>query len=451
MRTLILSILLLLLPSLRAEISRRTPVVDAVEKAMPSVVNIGTERLVQRFYTNPRQRQRFDLQDLFAREFLLGLPPTPGYSIKHSLGSGVVVHPDGYILTNYHVVERASRIRVMLADELVYDGRLLVGDELNDLALIKVDAEMPLPAVTFAKDDDLLLGETVITLGNPFGLAHTVTVGVLSAKNREARHEGQVLYKDILQTDAAVNPGNSGGPLLNIHGEMIGVNVAIYQQGQNIGFAIPIRRARELLNRWLTPRVIKQGWLGFDLKSTDSGLMVDHVGEALANREDAPQPGDLLVAANDEPIQDLFTLNKKLLTNEINDTIHLRLLRHGETLETTVRLKPIPKPSGQKLARDRLGLVFATPEERTIQLPDRFQKCLVIKEVLPDSPAERAGLKPDMIVTTINDLEITSMEDVGTAMEHTLTGDPVSLQIIALVEREAFLIAQTTSLDLRAN
>lgn len=451
MRRTCLAILILLAASARAEVSRRTPIVDAVEKAMPSVVNIGTERLVQRYYTNPRMRQRFDLFDLFARDFLFSLPPTPGYTIKHSLGSGVVVHPDGYILTNFHVVERASRIRVMFADESIYDARLLVGDELNDLALIKVDPPEPLPAVSFATDDDLLLGETVIALGNPFGLAHTVTVGVLSAKNREARHDGQVLYRDILQTDAAVNPGNSGGPLLNIHGDMIGVNVAIYQEGQNIGFAIPIRRARELLNRWLTPRVIKKEWIGFEVADQDGQLVVGNLGDTLAALPDGPRPGDLLLEVNGEPVEDMFRLNTILLTNRPDDAIALRLNRGGEDLTATVRLEPLPKPSGEKLARERLGLVFVSAKDREPPLPDRFQNCLVIGEVLPDSPAERAGLKPDMIVTTLNDLEITCQDDVGTALENTLPGDPVTVQIVSLIERETFLIAQTTSLDLRAN
>ena len=230
-------------PMSPAVANRRTPVVEVVSEVLPSVVNIGTEKIVKVRYTDPSRRVRGDLFDEFFSEFF-GPPVKEGYRRSNSLGSGVIIDPRGYILTNYHVIERASVIRVTLSDESKYEAVFVAGDEISDLALIKIEPLKPLKAVTFGKDDDLLLGETVIVLGNPFGLAQTVTVGVLSAKNREARYEGEILYRDILQTDAAVNPGSSGGPLVNIDGQVIGISVAIYREAQNIGFALPVSRVR---------------------------------------------------------------------------------------------------------------------------------------------------------------------------------------------------------------
>ena len=189
---------------------RRTPVVRAVEKTLNTVVNIGTEKVVRVLYDDPLLRSRGDLFDQLQQNS--GENPPGGYQVRHSLGSGVIIHPSGYILTNYHVIDRATVIHVSLSSDEQYTARLVAGDAVNDLALLKVDPKQPLHAVEFAKDDDLMLGETVITLGNPFGLAHTVTSGVLSARNREARYGDNVLFRDILQTDAAINPGSSGGP-----------------------------------------------------------------------------------------------------------------------------------------------------------------------------------------------------------------------------------------------
>ena len=266
--------------------NRRTPVVEVVAEVLPSVVNIGTEKMVKVRYTDPSRRVRGDLFDQFFSDFF-GPPRKEGYRRSNSLGSGVIIDPRGYILTNYHVIERASIIRVTLSDESKYEAVFLAGDEINDLALIKIDPAKPLKAVMFGKDDDLMLGETVIVLGNPFGLAQTVTVGVLSAKNREARYEGEILYSDILQTDAAVNPGSSGGPLVNIDGEVIGINVAIYREAQNIGFAVPIKRVKALLAHWMTPRIISKTWPGFDAEDTNGVLTVVRRGHQRGRRERA--------------------------------------------------------------------------------------------------------------------------------------------------------------------
>lgn len=432
-----------------ATTTRRTPVVEAVEKVMPSVVNIGTERLVRRVYSDPRMRYRGDMLDLFFRDFFGSPPAPPSYQTKHSLGSGVIISSDGFILTNYHVIERASRIRVMLSDESTYEARVLAGDEINDLALIKIDPETPLPAVAFAHDDDLFLGETVITLGNPFGLAHTVTVGVLSAKDREARYNGQVLYRDILQTDAAVNPGNSGGPLVNTDGELIGINVAIYQDAQNIGFAVPVKRAKALLTRWLTPRLIHDRWPGFDLEQIEEQILIRRIDRQGDAYRQGLRNGDRLVSFQGNPVTSLYDLNRQLLGFEIGEQVNMVFQLSEEQRAVTLPITAAPKPSGEALAKDLLGLVFdcsPTAAARTAN----YRSCLIIKDVIDNSPAFRAGLRANMMISSINEKELQSIADVGLALERVNRGDPVKVEVISFVEHDTFMLAQTTALDIIA-
>ncbi len=432
----------------QAAVDRRTPVVEAVEKAIPSVVNIGTEQMVRTLYTDPLQRFRGDLFDEFFRNFF-DTPTPPGYRMKHSLGSGVIVDPGGYILTNFHVIERASRIRVMMSDETIYDAVFLAGDQISDLALIKIDTSAPLPAVVLAKDDDLMLGETVITLGNPFGLAHTVTVGVLSAKNREARFGGEVLYRDILQTDAAVNPGNSGGPLLNINGELIGINVAIYQQAQNIGFAVPIKRARTLLGHWFSMRYLKKAWLGFEPEETNGVLQVGAVDPGGDAARAGLRKGMVIRAINDEAVDNLYDYNKKMLRVRMVDDVRLTVADGAATNTVGLALVPLPKPSGEKLARTHLGIEFgARPGDDS--LLSYYRTGLPVLRVDQGGAAAKAGLQTGPLVTSINDMEINTMDDVGLALQNVRPGDPITLGLATIVKQNAFIIAQTSALQLTA-
>jgi len=429
--------------------SRRTPVVEAVEKTMPSVVNIGTERMVRKVYSDPRMRSRGDMLDLLFQNYFGTPPAPPDYRMKHSLGSGVIISTDGYILTNFHVIERASRIRVMLSDERTYEARVVAGDEVNDLALIKIDADEPLPAVAFAKEDDLYLGETVITLGNPFGLAHTVTVGVLSAKNREARYNGQVLYNDILQTDAAVNPGNSGGPLLNIDGELIGINVAIYQDAQNIGFAMPVKRAKVLLTRWLTPRTINNSWPGFDLEEFNHLIQIRQIDPNSVAYEKGLRNGDALAFIGDQPAVNLYDVNRTLISYEAGSEVSMTFKLGEEFKNFSLPITSVPAPSGERLARDLLGLVFDC-SPKAFESTAHYRSCLIIKEVIKDSPADKAGLKPAMMISTINDKELQSIKDVGMTLERVNRGDSVKIEVISMVEHDTFILAQTTALNVIA-
>ncbi|TAN38872.1 MAG: trypsin-like serine protease [Verrucomicrobia bacterium] len=421
--------------------NRRTPVVEAVEKALPSVVNIGTEKLVKVQHADPLQQFRGEMFDQFFRDFY-ERQMQPEYRLSHSLGSGVIIDPLGYILTNFHVIERASKIQVTLADGHAYPAVFLAGDPINDLALIKIEPAAPLTAVEFAADDDALLGETVIALGNPFGLGHSVTVGVLSAKNREARYGDKVLYKDILQTDAAVNPGSSGGPLLNLDGQLMGLNVAIYQEAQNIGFALPVKRARELLGRWLAPRLLKKATLGFEVAPRDEKLLVTQVAPDLKLSQGMVAEGDVVTTVNRKPVATLFGYHHALLALQAGYPVRLGVAHGNVTNEVIARLVMLPKPDGMKLARSLLGLELKPLAE----IPGAAvlaRHGLAITLTSTNGPAQRAGLPPGLIVERINNVDVATLDDVGAALENVARGAPVTLGVVSVREQQGFLITQS--------
>jgi serine protease Do len=235
---------------------RRTPVVEAVKKVAPAVVNISTEKIVKR-----RINPFFDDYGFFFGDFFQNFPSSRTYK-RQSLGSGVLIDPKGYIITNEHVILPASKIKVVLVDGREFEGKLIGSDSKFDLAVIKIEAESDFPAIKIGKSIDLMIGETVISIGNPFGLSHSVTTGVISALNRTIVTDEKRVYSDFIQTDASINPGNSGGPLLNILGELIGINTAIYQKAEGIGFAIPIDKARRIVDDLIQSGYVHRAWLG---------------------------------------------------------------------------------------------------------------------------------------------------------------------------------------------
>jgi serine protease Do len=428
-----------------AAYNRRTPIVEAVERASPAVVNISTERIVHNMY---------DDLVLNSRNEMLERRHAPQWGdrsagSRHSLGSGIVVDSAGYILTNFHVIERASIIRVQLDDESMHEAVLLAGDPVNDLALIRIDAGRTLPAVNFANNDDLLLGETVIAMGNPFGLAHTVTVGVLSAKNREFRYGGQLLYKDILQTDAAVNPGSSGGPLLNVDGNVIGVNVSVNEEAQNIGYALPVRRVRDFLARSLSPALLRKAWLGFEPGARENGVEVLRIGAGTPAARAGLRPGDRIDAINDQPVPDLYTFNRALINLPTGAVAQVQVRTLTGTRQVGLPLLALPKPSGKDLAARLLGLTFGTDRGDLVIHP-LYHTALPVAAVEPDSPAARRGLRPGLFVARINDHEISSLDDVGLALEQVRAGDPVRLHMLVVNSGENYIIRYQATVALAA-
>jgi serine protease Do len=269
---------------------RRTTTVQVVEKVGPAVVNITTETAVER--RNPFGNTWNDpFFDRFFQDFFEPRIPRTA----QSLGSGVVFDAEGHILTNAHVVGRADRIRVTVADGGEFDATLIGADPNNDLAVLKAETDEKLPWIPLSTSADLMVGEPVIAIGNPFGLSNTVTTGVISAANRSIRTEKQV-YHGFLQTDASINPGNSGGPLLNAEGKLIGINTAVYNGGQGIGFAIPVDVARRVVRELIAHGEVTPVWLGLEFQDLDPELQTalnvpDGLDGALVNRVRDKSPG----------------------------------------------------------------------------------------------------------------------------------------------------------------
>ncbi len=282
-------------PAARTETDiRRDAVVQAVEKVMPSVVNIATETLVE---------ARNPIEELFY-----------GSRTHKSLGSGVIISDDGYLLTNMHVVKSATRIQVKLSDAAgggVYDVQpVYVVTPNQDVALLKITPKpgQKFKAVHFARNDDLLLGETVVALGNPFGLGESVSRGILSSKSRVPAKEGQDLgMENWLQTDALINPGNSGGPLIDLHGDLIGINVAILQGAQGIGFAIPIKEVRQALEQMFNPETASR-WFGARV-AVNWPLKVESVEDGSPAKTAGMKTGDIILRLDGQAPRDFMDFN----------------------------------------------------------------------------------------------------------------------------------------------
>ncbi len=324
--------LLLLAGSVRAaapetDPARRSRVVEAVERAGPAVVNISTEQTVV--------QRPMPFGDPFFEQFFHDFfDARPRRSTRTSLGSGVIVRSDGTILTNEHVILRGGRIHVTLADGREFDAKLVGRDPDSDLAVLRIDTGKSLPYIALGHSDDLMIGETVIAIGNPFGLSHTVTTGVVSAIKRSLRTGGRT-YTDFVQTDASINPGNSGGPLLNITGELIGINTAIYGSAQGIGFAIPVDRISRVLGDLVSgrkpaapdPSGLAWDMLGLQLREADGMLVIMRVKRGSPAERIGIERGDALLGIDGESVESLGALAAHLEDARGSDDIVLSVAR----------------------------------------------------------------------------------------------------------------------------
>jgi len=407
---------------------RRNAVVAAVEKVGPGVVNVSTERIVTR-PANPF----FGFRDpFFERHFedYFGRFGPPRQERHTSLGSGVVIDPEGYVVTNSHVVRRASKIHVGLPDGRKFEGELLSSDADNDLALIKIDSERPLPTVPMGRSDDLMIGETVIALGNPFGLENTVTAGVVSAKNRSVMLGGQEAYAGLIQSDAAINPGNSGGALVNIHGELIGINVAIHAQAEGIGFAIPVDKVRTVLRDLFNYRLVKKTYIGVKVQEYGArdagqpgiqggrGAVISAVDDGSPADKGGLKAGDRIVAVDGKAVTDIIGYYKAMLGKNAGDTATLTILRGGKRLTKKASVSAVPRPSGGELAKRKLGLTFQ-PMTREIARRLGFRRAagLLITEVERGGPGDRAGLRVGDVILRFGSLEISTLDRLGIVLE----------------------------------
>jgi serine protease Do len=375
--------------------TRRTPVVAAAEKVSPAVVNIAAESMVR------------DVDPFFGGIF------TPQRRAQ-SLGSGLVIEPSGILLTNAHVVEGASRIVVTLLDGRELQADLLGSDHDADLAVLKLAAR-DLRAVPLGQSSDLMIGETVVAIGNPFGLSRTVTMGVLSAVGRTVPSEsGERLFTDFLQTDASINPGNSGGPLVNILGEVIGINTAIVSGANGIGFAIPADRARRVVADLLRYGELRPVWSGARLVTVDEelarryrlpvqhGALVRKVYPGSPAASAGLQENDVVVGAAGHPVAAREDVITAIYTVQADSPIPLDVRRGGRTLHLSLRAQPPPQGTGLAVLERSVGLVVGGGRGE-----------LAVQRVLRGSAADRRGLAAGDLILGANGQRVGSADDLA--------------------------------------
>jgi serine protease Do len=390
---------------------RRSLVVGAVDRVKNAVVNVSTEQVVRQRAPGPAG----EVFEQFFRDFYDSAPRTERKLAVTSLGSGVFFDGQGDVLTNYHVIARGARIKVSLADGREFEAKVVGTDPDSDIAVLHVAAP-ELPAAPLAPPGELLMGETAIAIGNPFGLSHSVTTGVVSAVHRSVRAEGRSFY-DFIQTDAAINPGNSGGPLLNINGEVIGINTAIYGEGHGIGFAIPIDRARLLAQEILTHGEVRESWLGLSVNEGPAGtrgVRIVDVEPSSPAAAGALVAGDLLLAFNGTPVQDPEEFRYLMRGVPAGQVARLKLLRGEQPLEARLVMAEFPVAAVEQLVVRRLGLEVAEVAQPGSRAPAVHG--VAIRKIHEGSPGARVGLLPGDIIRAVNSLEVSTLEDFRRAV-----------------------------------
>lgn len=413
---------------------------ELVKRVQPAVVNISTTierpgRVLQR-----RGRASDPMEDLFRQFF--GDPGFEPPQRRNSLGSGFVISADGHLLTNNHVVAEATAITVKLPDsQRELEAKVIGRDEKYDLALLKVDAGEPLPFVPLGDSDTLEVGEWVVAIGSPFGLAHTVTAGIVSAKDRVI---GAGPFDDFIQTDASINPGNSGGPLFDASGNVVGINTAIHAAGQGIGFAVPVNMAKQFIRDVLTHGRVTRGWLGVGIQELTpdlakgmglkeaAGVLVSQVFPDSPAEKAGVQRGDVIRSFAGKPIDSAGALTRSVGLTPPGETRDLVVVRDGKTLtlKTTIteRREGGDAEVGEDATQNLLGLTLAPVPERDatrLRLP-RGQGVLV-QDVDPGGPAADTGVRPGDILLEVNRSAVGSPDQFAAAVARVPAGDSVLL------------------------
>jgi serine protease Do len=398
---------------------------DVAAKVSPAVVNISTEKMVSRRFPFPMPRGREGVPDQFEEffdRFFGGEGPMRDRKEK-SLGSGFIIDPSGLIITNNHVIEGADDIVVNMSDEKEYRAELLGRDPKTDLAVIKITGNGVFPSLTLGDSGNVRIGDWVVAIGNPFGLEHTVTAGILSARGRAI---GAGPYDDFLQTDASINPGNSGGPLLNLDGEVIGINTAIVAHGQGIGFAIPTSMAKGIIAQLTEKGRVVRGWLGvliqqvtpelaksFNLKDESGALVADVTPGGPAEKAGLKR-GDVIIDFNGRPIKEWSELPVVVADTPVGTAAKVTVVRNGKEIVYTVTLGELKDDETLTASTDSrdLGLTVEqlTPELAK-QLGVSVDEGVIISGIADDSPAAESGLKPGDVILELNREQVKDIAD----------------------------------------
>lgn len=402
---------------------------EVAEAVLPSVVNISTiktEKIADRsfnpYYDDPLFRRFFG--DRFRGQ------QAPRERKSRSLGSGVIVSSEGYILTNTHVVKNADKIKVVLADKREFVGKIIGNDQKTELSVIKIDAENLSP-IDVGNSDDLRVGELVFAIGNPFGLRQTITMGIVSAVGRA--NVGIAEYEDFIQTDVAINPGNSGGALVNVRGELVGINTAIFSTtggSQGIGFSIPSNMAKVVMSSLIETGKVIRGWLGVSVQpitpelarqfqlEKDFGTLVAEVIEGSPAEEAGLMRGDVIVEFNGRQVDEPYHLRNIVAGTLPGETIEMKVIRDGDVETLMVTIGELPSesqetPTVHKSALMGVSVQNLSPEiYRQLNLPEKIRG-VVITDIESGSPAETSLVPGDVIL----EINRNAIKDVDTYEE----------------------------------
>jgi serine protease Do len=430
------------------------------EMVSPAVVNIRTVKTIKgggpvfrQFQRDPWGRQG-PFKDFFERFF--GEDMQREFK-QPSLGSGFIIDEEGFVVTNNHVIEDADQIKVKLKDEREYDATIVGRDPNTDIALLKIDSGQNLPTVKLGDSDQLKVGQWVVAIGSPFGLEHTVTAGIVSAKGRVI---GSGPYDDFIQTDASINPGNSGGPLLNLNGEVVGINTAIVASGQGIGFAIPVNLAKGIIVALKTEGEVTRGWLGVAIQDL-SGEMADYyevenkkgvfvmdVFEGDPADKAGIKPKDIILEVNGQKIKSSRHLTSLIAGIPVGETVKIKILRDGK--EKTVRVKIVKRDEDKLASR---GRPKEQAEEFGIRVsnltPEMAQRLnisetsgVVVTEIQSGSKGEEADIRVGDIIKEINRRPIESVSDYQEILGQVDSGESVNLFIRR--KNTGFLVVKLT-------
>jgi serine protease Do len=385
-----------------------------VERLGPAVVNIDISKQVD---LGPLGNWMFDLE---------GESP-----VQMGQGSGFVISEDGYILTNHHVIAGADKVDIRLADHRVFEAEVIGTDPRTDVALVKIDSKESLPHVSLGSSHDARVGDWVVAIGNPFGLDHTVTAGIISAKGRIL---GAGPYDDFIQTDASINPGNSGGPLFNLQGEVVGINTAVSRRGSGIGFAVPIDMVKEILEDLKTTGLVSRGWMGVGLQDLNpslaqklgltlqEGVLLSAVYPETPAHQAGLKVGDVLLTMDGKEILSSDALVRAVGKKRAGETITLAIRRGERDKRLTVTLasrpdeqalrRPAEQPPEPDADRGRIGIVI---KELDSSQPG-VEAGVLITRVESESPAD-GRLRPGDVILRINEEEIRTVTDVQRALD----------------------------------
>ena len=413
------------------------------KQVRPLVVHISSTPSAETSSGSDPFREGDPFGDFWRRFFGERFPSRPGTGQSRSVGSGFIVDANGYILTNDHVVEEGHELTVKLSDGAEHRARVAGRDPQTDIALIKIDVDRKLPVVTLGDSAALDVGEWVLAVGNPFGLEHTVTAGIVSAKGRRI---GAGPYDNFIQTDASINPGNSGGPLVNLKGEVVGVNTAIFSRGGGnvgIGFAIPINLVKGLVSQLKDEGKVTRGWLGVVIEDVDAetaealgmgaagGVLVANVTGGSPAEAAGIRVGDVIVGFDGAEVRKSGELSLVVARTPVGKAVDVAVVRDGQPVSVTVRIGRLREAAAAAEDEYGLGLTLRETPRRSGGRPGA-QEGVVVTGVESDSPADQAGIRVGDVILEIDRERVRGLQDFRQAVRKLEKGSGV----LFLVRRE---------------